>query len=92
MIETFAHKGVEAFYLDGATWGIQVKHAHRLGRILDHLEAARDVKDMDAPGFGLHSLKGDRKGFWAVKVSGNWRIIFRFEDGRAYDVNYLDYH
>lgn len=92
MIETFAHKGVEAFYLDGATWGIQVKHAPRLGRILDHLEAARDVKDMDAPGFGLHQLKGDRKGFWAVKVSGNWRIIFRFEDGHAFDVNYLDYH
>ncbi len=55
MRETFAHKGLEAFYLDGGTWGIQAKHASRLGRILDHLEAARDVKDMDAPGLACIS-------------------------------------
>ena len=61
MIETFAHKGLEAFHLDGATWGIQAKHASRLGRILDHLEAARDVKDMDAPGVGPHPRRGGRK-------------------------------
>lgn len=92
MIESFAHKGIEAFYLDGTMRGVQAKHAPKLGRILDQLEAARDVKDMDTPGFALHALKGDRKGYWAVKVSGNWRIIFRFEDGRAFDVNSLDYH
>lgn len=92
MIETFAHKGLEAFYLDGTTRGIQAKHASKLGRILDQLEAAADVKDMDTTGFGLHALKGNRAGYWAVKVSGNWRVIFRFEDGRASDVNYLDYH
>ncbi len=47
---------------------------------------------MDAPGWGFHKLRGDLKDFYAVKVSGNWRVIFRFEDGDAYDVDYLDYH
>ena len=49
-------------------------------------------KRMDAPGFGLHSMTGDRKGFWAVVISRNWRVIFRFEGGDACDVDFLDYH
>ena len=59
---------------------------------LDRLENAVTVQDMDAPGYDLHPLKGDLKGHWAVKVSGNWRLTFRFENGNAYVVNYQDYH
>jgi proteic killer suppression protein len=47
---------------------------------------------MDAPGFGLHEMTGDLKGFWSVVISRNWRVIFRFEDGEAYDVDFVDYH
>jgi len=60
--------------------------------ILDYLDTAARVEDMNFPGLDLHPLKGKEKGYWAVKVSGNWRIIFRFESGDAYNVNYLDYH
>ncbi|MEW5772601.1 MAG: type II toxin-antitoxin system RelE/ParE family toxin [Thermodesulfobacteriota bacterium] len=92
MIKSFAHKGIETFYQTGSVRGIQAKHAPRLGRILDRLDAADQVRDMDAPGYDLHPLKGDLAGHWSVKVSGNWRLTFRFEGGHAYVVNYLDYH
>ena len=64
----------------------------RLSRILAALEAADSPEQLDAPGWGLHKLKGDLKDFHVVKVSGNWRVIFRFEDGDVLDVDYLDYH
>lgn len=92
MIKSFDHKGLEDFFYDGATKGIQPKHAAKLRLRLDRLENAVTVQDMDAPGYGLHPLKGVLKGHWAVKVSGNWRLTFRFEDGNAYVVNYQDYH
>lgn len=47
---------------------------------------------MNFPGSDLHPLKGDLRGFWSVKVSGNWRVIFRFEKGDVFDVDYVDYH
>ena len=56
------------------------------------LDTSKSVEDMDLPGFRLHQLKGDRSGFWAIKVSGNWRLSFRFEDKDVYDLNYEDYH
>jgi proteic killer suppression protein len=61
-------------------------------RILARLDAAESITDVDAPGFRLHPLRGDRRGFWAVSVSGNWRIVFCFEDGDAFDVDLTDYH
>jgi DNA end-binding protein Ku len=64
----------------------------KIRHILTTLEAAASGKDMDLPGFRLHALKGDLKGFWAVRVSGNWRIIFRFENGEAADIDLIDYH
>jgi len=64
----------------------------KLTDILDLLNAAAKPGDMDFPGSYLHPLKGGLKGFWAVRVSGNWRVIFRFETGDALDVDYLDYH
>lgn len=92
MIKNFVHKGLEAFFLHDSKKGIQPRHAARLARILDRLDSAANVEDMNAPGLALHQLKGKKRGHWAVKVSGNWRLTFRFEDGHAHDVNYLDYH
>lgn len=92
MIKGFAHKGLEVFFKTGSTKGIQAKHADKLALMLDRLDAAEEVRDMDAPGYGLHSLKGNLAGHWSAKVSGNWRLTFRFEDGHAYVVNYQDYH
>jgi len=60
--------------------------------ILTNLDAAESVADMDLPGLALHPLKGDRRAFWAVKVSGNWRVVFRFRGRDAELVDYLDYH
>lgn len=60
--------------------------------ILAWLDAAREPKDMDLPGLRLHRLTGDFKDFWSVEVSGNWRVVFRFEGNDAFEVDYLDYH
>ncbi|MEW6165905.1 MAG: type II toxin-antitoxin system RelE/ParE family toxin [Pseudomonadota bacterium] len=92
MIRSFAHKGLELFHRTGGTKGIQARHEKRLRLILGLLDAAKAVADMNAPGLALHPLKGDRKGFWAVTVQANWRITFRFVDGDAEVVDYLDYH
>jgi proteic killer suppression protein len=79
-------------FLDDDRRGIRADHADKLGRILARLHAARTVSDMDLPGYRLHSLKGERKGFYAVTVQANWCVIFRFANGDALDVDYLDYH
>ncbi len=67
-------------------------HVDRLKLILSRLELADTVQVMDLPGYHLHPLKGRLKGCWSVRVSGNWRVIFRFEDGEASDVDLVDYH
>ena len=92
MIKSFAHKGLEKFFLDGVKKGIQAKHAQKLADLLDRLNASSAVKDMNFPGSGLHQLKGNLRGYWSVKVSGNWRLIFQFKNGDAFDVDYIDYH
>lgn len=92
MIKSFAHKGLEDFFHNGSKKDIQPRHTHQLADILDRLEASNMVKDMKFPGSGLHKLKGKMKGLWSVKVSGNWRIVFSFKEGNAYNVNYIDYH
>lgn len=92
MIIGFAHKGLERFYRTGSTAGIQAKHARKLRVILDHLNRASVVSDMDFPGARLHPLKGNKKGLWAVSVSGNWRVTFTFDDGDADIIDYVDYH
>ena len=68
------------------------EHASKLRDILARLDAAATIADMDLPGFRLHALKGDLKGWWAVTVRANWRVIFRFLGGEALDVDYVDYH
>ena len=92
MIRSFAHKGLEKFFLKGTKSGIQAKHATRLRLILGRLNASVAPEDMNLPGLALHQLTGDRSGVWSVKVSGNWRVTFRFVGEHAEVVNYEDYH
>ena len=92
MIKTFNHKGLERFYLTGSKRGIQAAHADRLEDQLLRLAEATAPSAMNFPGWNLHPLKGELKGHWSVKVSGNWRMTFRFEDGDAILVDYQDYH
>jgi proteic killer suppression protein len=92
MIKTFAHKGPEDFFYTGSKKGIRPEHVPKLERILDRLNAAGDVRDMDYPGSFLHRLCGDTKGQYAVRVSGNWRMFFEFFKGDAYIVDYDDCH
>jgi proteic killer suppression protein len=92
VIIAFKHKGLEKFFVRGIKSGIQAKHAERLRLILGRLNVSLNPKDMALPGLHLHELSGDRKGTWSVRVSGNWRITFRFEGEHARDVEYEDYH
>ncbi len=92
MIKSFGHKGLENFFYDGTKRGIRPEQAKRLRQTLDRLHASERIEDMDYPGSRLHALKGNLKDHWAVTVSGNWRVVFRFEDGNAYVVDYMDYH
>ena len=92
MIKSFKHKGLENSFYSGSKKGIKPEDANRLERILDRLNAASEIKDMNYPGSFLHQLSGDKKGFYSVRVSGNWRIFFKFMDGDAYVVDYDDYH
>ncbi len=92
MITSFAHKGLERFYSNGSKAGIQVRHADRLRLILSNLDQAEGLDDMNLPGLFLHELKGRRKGIWSVRVSGNWRVTFRFKGRDAEIVDYEDYH
>jgi len=92
MIRSIRHKGLKRLYEADDPRGVDAEHADKLRDILARLDAARLVADMDVPGFRLHSLKGALKGFWAVTVRANWRVIFRFADHDATDVDYVDYH
>ena len=92
MIKSFVHKGLEDFFYSGSKKGVQAQHANRLADILDRLDASKAIEDMRYPGSDLHQLKGSLKGKWAVKVSGNWRIVFNFKEGSSYNIDYIDYH
>ncbi len=92
MIITFKNKALHILFEKGDASKIKPNHVKRLRLVLAKLHTADNIKDMDFPGSGLHSLKGSKKNFWSISVSGNWRLIFRFEKNNAYDVDYLDYH
>ena len=91
-IKSFRHKGLERFFATGSKRGIQAKHEARLRLILGSLNAATAPRDVNLPGLGLHELQGPRKGTWAVKVSGNWRVTFGFAGKDADNVDYEDYY
>jgi toxin HigB-1 len=92
MIVSFVHKGLEDFFRTGSKRGIQPAQAARLRMQLAALDSAKQIEDMDLPGYRLHGLKGDRKGTRSVTVNGNWRITFKFVGGNAEIVDYEDYH
>lgn len=92
MIKSFAHKGLEAFFNTGSKKGIQPAHATKLGLQLAALNQAKFAKDLNAPGWRLHELKGDLRGYHSITVNGNWRIVFRFIASDIELVDYLDYH
>jgi proteic killer suppression protein len=92
VIASFKHRGLKRLYEDDDHRGLSPEHVDKIKRILARLNEATVVQNMALPGFELHPLKGKLKGLWAVSVSGNWRIIFRFEKGNAYEVDLIDYH
>jgi toxin HigB-1 len=92
MIRSFRHKGLERLFVEGSTKGVSDQHVPRLKRILLALHRSRGPEGMSLPGFRLHPLKGERRGQWAVSVSGNWRVVFRFVGEDAVDVDLVDYH
>jgi proteic killer suppression protein len=92
MIQNFRHKGLKKLFESGSSAGVNQQHGSRLRRILALLETAETLDDMDLPGLNLHELKGERKGTWSVKVSGNRRVTFKIKQGDMIDVNYEDYH
>ncbi|MDE0240606.1 MAG: type II toxin-antitoxin system RelE/ParE family toxin [bacterium] len=92
MIASFRHRGLKARYNGRPERSEAPAHVEKLRDILAALDLSRGAEDMNLPGFRLHELKGPLKGHWAVAVSGNWRVTFRFEDGAAVDVDYVDCH
>jgi proteic killer suppression protein len=92
VIASFRHRGLKRLYENDDAGRISAEHVRRIRIIMAALEAAQSVEQLRTHTFHLHALKGELKGFWAITVRANWRIIFRFEDGNAYDVDLVDYH
>lgn len=87
MINGFRHKGLERFFLKGTKSGIQTQYAKRLRLILGRLHASTGPQDMNLPGLYLHELSGNRRDTGSVRVSGNWRVTFRFKSQDVVDVD-----
>jgi toxin HigB-1 len=92
MIGSFRHKGLKRLYEQGDRSGLRADMVEKIENILTLLDAAKTPEVLNAPSLRLHQLKGEMKGFWSVTVRANWRIIFRFKDGNAEDVELIDYH
>ena len=92
MIRSFRHRGLKRMYERGDASRVGPDLANRVALALADLDDAIKPSDLDLPGYRLHPLKGDLKGYWSISISGNWRVTFRFEDGDAYDVDLTDYH
>ena len=92
MIASFRHRGLKALYDGRTARRVAPAHVERLRDILAALDRSQGPEGMNLPGFRLHELRGRLNGHYAVSVSGNWRVTFRFEEGSAVDVDYVDYH
>ena len=92
MIGSFRHKGLRQLYEDNLAKGVNPDHVRKLRQILLVLQAAQQIEALKLPTFRLHPLTGDLKGFWPITVRANWGVIFRFEDGKALDIDLVDYH
>ncbi len=92
MIKSFKHKGLKKFFYSGDVSGIQAEHKAKLTVILSAIQASKSVNALNVPMFRLHELKGNLKEYYSIRINGNWRITFKFEDGDAYILDYQDYH
>jgi proteic killer suppression protein len=92
MIQSFKHRGLKRLFERGDRSGIRADLLDTVENILTVLDTSVTPQALDVPRYHLHQLKGDMKGFWSVTVRANWRIIFRVDDGDAYDVELIDYH
>jgi proteic killer suppression protein len=92
VIKSFRHSGIEKYFTTGSKAGIQPSHAAKLSVQLFQLNRSKAAADMNAPGWGLHPLRGELADHWSVKVNGNWRLTFAFEGENAILVDYQDYH
>jgi proteic killer suppression protein len=92
MIRSFRHRGLKRLYERDDHSGVRPDFANTIQEILTVLDDAAAPQELDLPGYRLHPLKGNLKGFWSVTVRANWRIIFRFEGADAFDVELIDYH
>jgi len=92
MVASFRHRGLKRLFELGDVSKVHADKLSRISDVLFHLDQAQDPGDLDLQGYRLHPLKGDRKGYWSVTISRNWRITFRFEDGDVYEVDLVDYH
>lgn len=92
MIRSFRNKALRQFFETGKSRGLSVQDEGRVARILRALEAISRPEDMDLPGYRFHRLKGERKGHYSVRVTGNWRITFGWDGENATDVDLEDYH
>lgn len=92
-IRSFRHKALQRLFEDGDARGLPARQRQKLLDVLAALDTAEEPSEVGLfPGWRLHRLKGDRKGFWSVTITGNWRVIFRFDKGDAWDVDFIDYH
>ncbi len=91
-IQTIRHRGLQRLYARGDANSVRADQAERIALALADLDSASKPSALDLPGYRLHPLKGNMKGYWSISISANWRIIFRFEEGDAYDVDLVDYH
>jgi proteic killer suppression protein len=93
MIKSFKHKGLKRLFERNEIQGVSAGQVQKLLDVFAALDTAEEPGDVGLfPGWRLHPLKGDLKGFWSVTITGNWRLIFRFEDGDAFDIDFIDYH
>jgi toxin HigB-1 len=92
MIKGFHHRGLKRLFECGDRSQVGADMLDKIENVLAVLDRSTAPSDMDLPGFRLHPLKADRRGFWAVTVKSNWRIIWRFEGVDAVDVQLIDYH
>ena len=92
MIRSLRHRGLKRLYERGDARRVSADLAERVSLALADLDDARKPSDLDLPGYHLHPLKGSLRGFWSISISGNWRMIFRFERGDVFDIDLVDYH
>jgi proteic killer suppression protein len=92
MIKSFRHRGLQRLYERGDRSRINPTLVDKVETALGLLDVAETPEAVNLPGYRLHPLRGDLRGFWSIRVSGNWRIIFRFDDRDVCDVDLVDYH